>query len=817
MLIPSPDDAKSAMQRRVGLVAVVAALVASVALAGRAYAQVLPIQAMGAQTVRGDGIDLRFDANWVEGPGYVPVTITAGQFGPSRSDRQIVIELQHSTAYDRRTVVRQEIVVPPSPQTTTVCVPMPRWVSDYMGQHELTVYENGRRLRKLSGSYISIPPRVNTSSFNERFPSMLFISETAVDSSTLSTMFPDSWSGVSGAGVPLSTSQTVAPSRLPVEWIDYTCLDLIVISRKQLESLSQQQPQAWDAVQRWVLAGGNIVVHGFPADWDGLAVIDELVAPPPSSVLGVGSGLRAPNPGRPNANDTRGERSDGNDTEANNAENNDAADGNAAGGEPQGDDSEADASHGGWVTLNDVEDVRPLRDEELVDGYDLRTWQSNTSQRTPIVQYSVRVVPSDDGEAEPGDAEFKAREDDARRNVRWRLAGLGRIVAVADTELFPGGRPIWRAIIGSLERSVRGGRIVEDRWHWHQRMGVSLLQDNPSFWEFLVPGVGHALVTEFQVLITLFVLVIGPLNYFFLRRRNKLHLIIFTTPLSAAVVTVALMAWGLVADGISTRVRARSFTHIDQRDGTAVCWSRQSYYAGIAPAGGLVFPRDVAVIPIRVADAESSSIEWLTVWDDAQRLESGWLPSRTPTQLLAIRSRPTAAGLTIVPARTDAPSETDAAPASIMVTNRLGTRIQRLIITDLDGNDYAIDEPLEPGQVRTLTQLDDDNFVLAAQAFRGLLTQHRPRRPEGFTKDSSGVFGSSSRRWYSYGAEYDTVSADRSLLERQFAIAERTLAGPPVNLAAGSYMAIVERSPEVVFGTDQAEEEASTHFVTGAW
>jgi hypothetical protein len=38
-----------------------------------------------------------------------------------------------------------------------------------------------------------------------------------------------------------------------------------------------------------------------------------------------------------------------------------------------------------------------------------------------------------------------------------------------------------------------------------------------------------------------------------------------------------------------------------------------------------------------------------------------------------------------------------------------------------------------------------------------------------------------------------------------------------LRLAPRTYLAIVERSPEVVFGTDQAQEEASTHLVTGAW
>jgi hypothetical protein len=121
---------------------------------------------------------------------------------------------------------------------------------------------------------------------------------------------------------------------------------------------------------------------------------------------------------------------------------------------------------------------------------------------------------------------------------------------------------------------------------------------NPDFANFLVPGVGLAPVTEFRVLITLFVLLIGPVNYWLLKRSGRLHLLVLTVPLAAVLMTSALFGYAILSDGFGTTVRAQSLTTLDQRTGEAACWSRLSYYSGLAPGDGLTMPSDVAVYPI---------------------------------------------------------------------------------------------------------------------------------------------------------------------------------------------------------------------------
>ena len=127
-----------------------------------------------------------------------------------------------------------------------------------------------------------------------------------------------------------------------------------------------------------------------------------------------------------------------------------------------------------------------------------------------------------------------------------------------------------------LPRSLSYGLRRVQRWD--SRHGLTPDSANVEFAKLLVPGVGLAPVTEFRVLITLFVLLIGPINYWLLKRAKRLHLMVLTVPAAALVTTLALFGYAILADGFDTRVRAQSFTTLDQRTGEAACWARLSYY-----------------------------------------------------------------------------------------------------------------------------------------------------------------------------------------------------------------------------------------------
>ena len=266
-----------------------------------------------------------------------------------------------------------------------------------------------------------------------------------------------------------------------------------------------------------------------------------------------------------------------------------------------------------------------------------------------------------------------------------RPCRLGMVTVVRADEKFDGSAFPWAWLFNT---------IGPERWQWFQRCGLSLSRQNGDFWSFLIPGVGLAPVTQFQVFITLFMVVIGPVNYFVLRRWGKLNLMVLTVPAGALLVTFGLIAMALLADGLGVRVRARSFTTIDQRNGEATCWARLSYYAGLAPGGGLNFSGETVVLPLEAEPENTAERHALRVvdWernnlsDSAspleQHLTEGWLPARTPTEFVTSRIGKTKAHLEIKPAETN---------QSPQVVNQLESRILQLVLIDENGGCFAAD------------------------------------------------------------------------------------------------------------------------------
>jgi hypothetical protein len=416
-------------------------------------------------------------------------------------------------------------------------------------------------------------------------------------------------------------------------------------------------------------------------------------------------------------------------------------------------------------------------------------------------------------------------EDSSRWFVDQRL-GLGTVRAFRRV-FDPAGTAIsWRMLLGfgvSPPNSASPQTPLQVAMNtmrgWGSRHGMTADTANYDFANLLVPGVGQAPVTEFRILITLFVLAIGPGNYWLLKRTNRLHLLVLTVPLLAAVLTISLFAYALISDGLSTRVRIRSYSVLDQRTGDAVCWSWLSYYAGLAPSSGLTLPDDVAVYPIlsgwnESADGtRSNEIQREMEWRPAaverggeQRLTHGWLRSRTPTQYLTVRSRTSPHRLVL--RRND---------DRLVATNELGAGIQYVAVVDREGNFFAGESvaegatlPLEPA-----TQLD------VLRKLRPLVLESKPEKPIALAEEGSPLFGVQrrQRRWNRrrYRLEYSTDALMGNLLEESIAALIGTQGRAPLDLPPRSYVAITEAGPEVAIGVPNATELESFHVLVGKW
>jgi hypothetical protein len=279
-----------------------------------------------------------------------------------------------------------------------------------------------------------------------------------------------------------------------------------------------------------------------------------------------------------------------------------------------------------------------------------------------------------------------------------------------------------------------------------------------------------------------------------------------TVPVGAGLVTLALFAYALLSDGLGVRVRVRSFTEIDQRAGHAVSWSRQSYYAGLAPSGGLKFPERAAVLPIDQYPAERRNGQrgmQQLVWSEGQNLVSGYIGARSTAQFLVVESGPSRRCLLVVAGQ---------APGECQAINNLDAAIDTLIVKDdagrvLQAKDLAI------GQSRRLESVDPET---AQQELQAALGANRPAFPPGYQSRYYGGLGFNGRYYGSWS------NVDRNLPNPTFAsgILERSLqalGGDVRTWPPRSYVAIARTSPGVSLGHDRAREEASFHVVYGTW
>ena len=382
----------------------------------------------------------------------------------------------------------------------------------------------------------------------------------------------------------------------------------------------------------------------------------------------------------------------------------------------------------------------------------------------------------------------------------WRRLDLGAVVAM-ESEEFPSDTEEVGWVLNS---------VGPERWMWQRRHGMSMHRRNDDYWSMLIPGVGRAPVAAFLVLISVFMVVVGPANYWLLLRARRLYLLLVTVPVGAAVFAASLFAYALVSDGFGTRVRVRSFTYLDQDAGRAVSWSRQSYYAGLSPSGGMRFPLDTAIYPVEHlprGEYDQGHLSRQLVWTDEQVLASGYLPARRLMQYLVIRSSESSSRIIVQPGDED---------GALDVSNALGADIAELYVCDSQGGIYRC-RRLADGAEARLTKIANSG---ARRRLRDRLYKERPVPPPGLdpAMNSGGVFGYNSYYYYSQSVDsyLPDPDMDTSLLEREL-VRIGTTDVDPGWLQPGRFVAFVDSSPWTPLGLERVESVGSFHVVAGKW
>ncbi|MFN0021799.1 MAG: hypothetical protein ACKVP0_26430 [Pirellulaceae bacterium] len=375
-----------------------------------------------------------------------------------------------------------------------------------------------------------------------------------------------------------------------------------------------------------------------------------------------------------------------------------------------------------------------------------------------------------------------------------RPAHLGWLIAIGEKNPFPGEVSEWEQLLAS---------IPDQRESWSYRHGMTLRGRNDDFWNWHIAGVGAAPVFSFILLATLFAIAIGPLNYLFLGKIQRLSMLLFTVPAGALVVTIALFLYAIATDGLGVRSRVRGYTLLDQRSGQMVSWSRQTYFASIAPSKGLKYPADTLVFPMLIKQNEAGSTYRALDWEpDGQRLRYGFLASRSLGQFMVVRSAKSDTHLEV--------TEQKSAP-HIQVRNTLGTKVQFLVLRGNLGNYYAAENlPLDATAEPAAAKEDD-----ARDALTKLINKQEPNYPDGYSPTISGnALHRMFRGAFPPGGGYSAVNTSASLMERS--IREITSSKGEL-LEPGTYLAIVDITPDVPMGVPNSKQKDSLQVIRGRW
>ncbi len=552
--------------------------------------------------------------------------------------------------------------------------------------------------------------RMSDVDYNPARPSFLVISPNVVGTQTIEYGIK---TAVAGGEVAFSDDhQVLPPVMLPKSWVDYTGVDMVMISLKTLAELPADERAA---ILQWTQTGGTLVIYEVGEQPDS--------SPELKKLLNL-------------------------------------------------------ADSGRWTPAN------PL------------LWRGVVSQlQSPNDGRPMSEIVGE--EREPESSQWGARSDAFARHDYL----LGRVYAFPENP-FPGAPVDWAWWWANTP--------VESRT-WEARNGVLPRRSNPDFFNFLIPGVTSVPIYAFLVLMTLFTIVIGPLNYVLLRRRKRMYLLLLTIPAIAFVTSLTLFVYSTLSYGFSVASRARSVTLLDQRTNTAVSLSRISLFAGMAPSDGLKFSPNTAVYPVWPAThlREGSKFESArTVWGEQQHLADGWLRSRTRTQFATVQHR-TERGRLEVGAASD---------SRLSVSNGLEWDIEALVLVDGDGNIFEGDT-LGAGNSGTLTKVAPHNLGKLGGVVN-LLRQYPLELPEDLALDTqrdpfSRPFEPRSRRSLS---QMQSGGMMESLIEAFKSINTKSSARDLEQiLPRRSYLAVLADRPGIELGLEDTDERAGYHLLWGRY
>lgn len=413
-------------------------------------------------------------------------------------------------------------------------------------------------------------------------------------------------------------------------------------------------------------------------------------------------------------------------------------------------------------------------------------------------------------------------------DIQTLPVGFGRVVCCGRDGSIPGSFSQWQTMLMATGPGV--STVL--------RRGVDPVVGDSRFWNWIIPGVAQPPIYTFLGLLTLFVLLVGPVAYRTLNRMGRVHLIFLVAPLLAALTTAALFAYGLVADGLGTTARIRQVTWLCDDQGNAARYWRATYFSGLRTASGLRFPRDSRVEPYypnqfsnwsRLLGNDPNPQGTVVLGDTSVSFTGGFFPSRQQRQFVAYQPLELKGGLTWLPVSgpaaipvtapetKDEPADDEAVPRADSGSLRSDFTIplREIILRDLAGDHWLVERLAAGETVAAKKLLEEEASMVVGERY----TRQMPVAENATLRSSSATasrFDLSALLSSSYPLVHSLSTARAGSPESDVEWWLRENLQTESRLPRGMFLAIADVSEDCIAVPDATLVD-SIHYVIGGW
>ncbi|MGB7346083.1 MAG: hypothetical protein WBD20_17835 [Pirellulaceae bacterium] len=710
------------------------------------------------------GYTVEFTWNKQIAPGYMSLSVLVKSTSTFAADQQITVRMEpvktgHSPSQNGMTI-DLPITIDQGAKQKVVTRLVPKWSTG--NAYKLRVFDGGAERKDYEteiGELLRNRRRANTEALQSDFEiDWLVVCDDESEPSIRSFLdgkYPRTSSVSNGRASQAEPSPvkraSIAPSDLPTDWRGLQSFDAVVIQQSELQELAKQSPQRFTALRDWMLCGGTVIVFDAESRKSPIEALRIGFAPDVQSDWIVS-------------------------TQVNTIATNHRA-----------------SMYTIQDSINSIVSDKEALKNPTANGYGMQNGYGMMTSLTPQ-QMDAQLV------------QLRLQLSELNTNHPSRLigqqiwlqrAGGGQVIGIDQANK-----------LDSFSLSVVA-RTFGYRQSPMLRRGVDPLIGDQRVRRWLIPGVAQPPVYTFMGLLTLFVVLVGPVAYRKTTKSGRGYLMFAIAPILALLTTAMMLIYGVVADGFGTQTRIRQLTWVDGASGDAAERIRGTYFSGVRPIDGLSFGADaeVMVYPDRNDESwetlnqkDSSTMGVVTVSEKRQQFDSSYMPSRAQTQFVVHRPRHQIGQL-----RLGRPQKVG---QTVTLSNEFDFELRNVVIRDRQG-DYWWLENLAADAKNVACNRATPNA--ASKMLGNLYNDHRPIAA---TRESgSNAYRNRTRDLISM-TNLRTGDQTRSVTDGAFEFWLQQTLQVAGELQVGHFIALADVTDDAVWVKDAAKV-ASVRFVFG--